>query len=257
MPALPRDNNPAELAAYEAVCRRLQGFDLRCSLGWVDGFLTGLAAAPPLPDEETWLQACTEDAFDRTFADPQDRNQALRALRTRLSVLADQLDPEWLLERPEELRLNPIFDEWTDEGRQQLLDAGLPPEQAALTQSGADWAAGFLQAMNAFPTRWQEAAIGEAGLREALPVLSSHLQALTWAADSAERAAHIKTYYEGASPPDHDTLLNEAFFAVQDLRVWQLDAGPAVQTRRVDKLPGRNDPCPCGSGKKFKKCHGA
>ena len=25
---------------------------------------------------------------------------------------------------------------------------------------------------------------------------------------------------------------------------------------RVDKKVGRNDPCPCGSGKKFKKCHG-
>ncbi len=24
----------------------------------------------------------------------------------------------------------------------------------------------------------------------------------------------------------------------------------------ADKLPGRNDPCPCGSGKKFKACHG-
>ena len=24
----------------------------------------------------------------------------------------------------------------------------------------------------------------------------------------------------------------------------------------ADKLPGRNDPCPCGSGKKFKQCHG-
>ena len=23
-----------------------------------------------------------------------------------------------------------------------------------------------------------------------------------------------------------------------------------------DKMPGRNDPCPCGSGKKFKNCHG-
>ena len=22
------------------------------------------------------------------------------------------------------------------------------------------------------------------------------------------------------------------------------------------KTPGRNDPCPCGSGKKYKKCHG-
>lgn len=30
-------------------------------------------------------------------------------------------------------------------------------------------------------------------------------------------------------------------------------AGPPV---RVEKVPGRNDPCPCGSGKKYKKCHG-
>ena len=26
---------------------------------------------------------------------------------------------------------------------------------------------------------------------------------------------------------------------------------------RVEKIAGRNDPCPCGSGKKFKQCHGA
>jgi preprotein translocase subunit SecA len=25
---------------------------------------------------------------------------------------------------------------------------------------------------------------------------------------------------------------------------------------RVEKKVGRNDPCPCGSGKKFKQCHG-
>ena len=32
---------------------------------------------------------------------------------------------------------------------------------------------------------------------------------------------------------------------------------PAVTTvRRDDKKVGRNDPCHCGSGKKFKKCHG-
>jgi preprotein translocase subunit SecA len=31
----------------------------------------------------------------------------------------------------------------------------------------------------------------------------------------------------------------------------------AVETRHVDEEPGRNDPCWCGSGKKFKKCHGA
>jgi preprotein translocase subunit SecA len=27
------------------------------------------------------------------------------------------------------------------------------------------------------------------------------------------------------------------------------------QVVRGDKV-GRNDPCPCGSGKKYKKCHG-
>ena len=31
---------------------------------------------------------------------------------------------------------------------------------------------------------------------------------------------------------------------------------PIVQHRASDE-PGRNDPCPCGSGKKYKRCHGA
>jgi preprotein translocase subunit SecA len=34
------------------------------------------------------------------------------------------------------------------------------------------------------------------------------------------------------------------------------DASAPVQRRTGDKV-GRNDPCPCGSGKKYKKCHGA
>ncbi|MCB0296119.1 MAG: SEC-C domain-containing protein, partial [Calditrichaeota bacterium] len=29
------------------------------------------------------------------------------------------------------------------------------------------------------------------------------------------------------------------------------------KTIKVDTKVGRNDPCPCGSGKKYKKCHGA
>jgi uncharacterized protein YecA (UPF0149 family) len=33
---------------------------------------------------------------------------------------------------------------------------------------------------------------------------------------------------------------------------------PVVQQRHTDaNEPGRNDPCWCGSGKKYKKCHGA
>ena len=29
------------------------------------------------------------------------------------------------------------------------------------------------------------------------------------------------------------------------------------QVKRDEPKVGRNDPCPCGSGKKYKKCHGA
>jgi len=34
-------------------------------------------------------------------------------------------------------------------------------------------------------------------------------------------------------------------------------AAPSGAARREGPKVGRNDPCPCGSGKKFKKCHGA
>lgn len=32
---------------------------------------------------------------------------------------------------------------------------------------------------------------------------------------------------------------------------------PKITIRREAPKVGRNDPCPCGSGKKFKNCHGA
>ena len=44
---------------------------------------------------------------------------------------------------------------------------------------------------------------------------------------------------------------NQAAAAATDTR-GQQPRTPLVK----DKLPGRNDPCPCGSGKKFKNCHG-
>ena len=45
---------------------------------------------------------------------------------------------------------------------------------------------------------------------------------------------------------------NQAAAAAQDTRANQQAHTPIVK----DKLPGRNDLCPCGSGKKFKNCHG-
>ena len=44
---------------------------------------------------------------------------------------------------------------------------------------------------------------------------------------------------------------NQQAAAAQDTREQ-----PRREPIRAEKTVGRNDPCPCGSGKKYKNCHG-
>ena len=44
---------------------------------------------------------------------------------------------------------------------------------------------------------------------------------------------------------------------VELLRQGRAPAEVMAQVAAADAKRGRNDPCPCGSGAKFKKCHGA
>jgi len=71
----------------------------------------------------------------------------------------------------------------------------------------------------------------------------------TWAGPAPSRAPHTTI----------DKLEREfARTKQRDLAAAQQAGGTAVATqRRVSNEVGRNDPCPCGSGKKYKKCHGA
>ena len=62
-------------------------------------------------------------------------------------------------------------------------------------------------------------------------------------------------------PPDLDRIAPDAIAPrIVTLNAWRLanyqppkGMGPA---RRTGPKVGRNDPCPCGSGKKYKKCCG-
>ena len=51
--------------------------------------------------------------------------------------------------------------------------------------------------------------------------------------------------------------LGEAMWAVYDLFAIAKSLGPRIEPVRHESKVGRNDPCPCGSGQKFKKCCGA
>ena len=63
---------------------------------------------------------------------------------------------------------------------------------------------------------------------------------------------HSQRYQE--SKGDEMVDQGQKAAASQDTR--ETASRQARQPIRKDKLPGRNDPCPCGSGKKFKNCHG-
>ncbi len=68
-----------------------------------------------------------------------------------------------------------------------------------------------------------------------------------------EQHTQRQQYTESKQQVGEEQLVdrNQQAAAQHDTRAPQ-NRTPVIK----DKLPGRNDPCPCGSGKKFKQCHG-
>jgi len=56
-----------------------------------------------------------------------------------------------------------------------------------------------------------------------------------------------KEEFAGAGGPEHMSAENDYINPSEHVKQEPI---------RVEKTPGRNDPCPCGSGKKYKHCHG-
>jgi preprotein translocase subunit SecA len=65
--------------------------------------------------------------------------------------------------------------------------------------------------------------------------------------------------YAGGGPDQPSALAAAAAAGGAAGAEYYADEQPVrvEQFRREEPKVGRNDPCPCGSGKKYKKCHGA
>jgi uncharacterized protein len=217
--------------------------------------MTALLAGPRRIPREEWLAKMGQGVFARAFADPDDAGPALAAIDTRWEVLAHQLDPDQILDDPDVLRLAPLMIELTDEDKERLVAEGhvKQDELHLLEQTGEVWSIGFMEATRDFPADWpapdMETEDGQV-FDECLVRIAS----LTMDADELKEV--FEDLYDGEEL-SREELIHEALYAAQDLRLYWLDHAPKPAPRRVDALPGRNDPCPCGSGKKFKKCHGA
>ena len=76
----------------------------------------------------------------------------------------------------------------------------------------------------------------------------------------------IVSFLTKANLPEQTSVKQEQQQTQEKLQTGRQDIGgdsnqgskpkPKVQPVRVEQKVGRNEPCPCGSGKKFKQCHG-
>jgi uncharacterized protein len=139
--------------------------------------------------------------------------------------------------------------------------AALPPEERDEAPGedapsfGQVWALGFMFAVESWADEWD--APRDKKLAKAH---DEALDALITLTEDDTAVATLNAFDDTGPPSVSEQRLGEfaeAVWAVYDLRAIWRDIGPRVATVHAEIKPGRNDPCFCGSGKKFKKCHGA
>lgn len=201
------------------------------TLEGLDGFLTALALGPELIMPGEWMPAIWGEHEPRWESPAEAQRVYGQLLELWNDVLRRvALDPAEQIDADD----RPIFGDGHD---------GVPRGQA--------WAAGFLDGVEAAPEGWDDWCEAEDWIDNVL----IDLDALTWPVvpdgfvpdDDAPALEHAQ----------HEGILAELPALVHRLHRHRL-AQEAARTpiRRDTPKVGRNDPCPCGSGKKYKKCCG-
>jgi uncharacterized protein len=196
----------------------------------------------------------TEDDAGGSFADDAQRARFLQIWDQRWAEILTALDTpiESLDEahayHPEVMDVRGAMAELSEAERAELPDEALPA-------FGQVFALGFMFAVEAWPDEWAEPSDKKAAKWHDVA-----LQSIVALTEDDEGEPELSPFSEGGPPSMSRARLDafaDAVWSVYDLReIWR-GIGPRVETLRRADVPGRNDPCHCGSGKKYKKCHGA
>jgi uncharacterized protein len=208
-----------------------------------DGYLTACVISPVPVHAHEWLQAifgqstlpiCTDDS-------QQERLISLLRRRERDIALATAMAPQALTQ--EKLFL-PLIGQVADAER--ITPYQLDEDGERLGDWACkDWARGFSLAMQDHPQSWLSLAEKPQNAQMLAPVvLFSH------GYNPDQPAQQIDEHKLGI-------MLPLCIYAIRDFWHARKNAPAAARHLRDDGKVGRNDPCPCGSGKKYKKCCGA
>jgi len=236
-----------------------QRFDETPQWEFCEGFMAALVccrraiAASEYFDVLLAVGATDDATAERSFADDAQRQRFMeiwelrwREVQTALDAPIESLEDEAAY-HPEVMDVRGTVAELSDEERAGLAGEPLPA-------FGQIWALGFMYAIEAWPEEWTAPRD-----KKAAQWLDASLQALVALTEDDEGPPEVSPFSEDAPPSMSIARLNafaDAVWAVYDLRELWKSIRPRVETVHRADTPGRNDPCNCGSGKKFKKCCG-
>ncbi|MDP3228637.1 MAG: UPF0149 family protein [Acidovorax sp.] len=208
-----------------------------------DGAELDVAEGAQLPQ----LPAFADAAQQARFLELWDRRWA--EIVTQLDTDVKTLDDDRTFQ-PEAMDMRGAVASLTDEQRAEMGD-----DEQEIPSFGQVWALGFMFAVENWPEDW--AAPRD---KEAAKWLDNALESIVALTEDDTGKPEVCMYDEDGPPSTSQARVEafgEAIWAVYDLRQLWKSMGPRVETVRKAPEPGRNDPCHCGSGKKYKKCHGA
>ncbi|WP_119417856.1 UPF0149 family protein [Desertibaculum subflavum] len=193
------------------------------NLSMLDGFLTAVAAGPEVVPPAEWLATIWGEA-GLPFADAAEREEVER-------LILDRQDQIWRDLAGDPPQCTPIY--WLTEDNDEVA---------------FDWAEGFMVGVYLRAEAWMPLIGDEAHVDLLGPIL--------FLCEDENGQPLIE-----AEADEAEALLNAAPDAIPEVVIeiaqfWKEHRPPTEPVRRAGPKVGRNDPCPCGSGKKFKLCCG-
>ena len=206
-----------------------------------DGAELEVAEGEPLP----LLPAFADAAQQARFLELWDRrwNEIVTQLDTDVKTLDDERTFQ-----PEAMDMRGAVASLPEAERAEMEGQEIP-------SFGQVWALGFMFAVENWPEDWATPRD-----KEAAQWLDGALESIDALTEDDTGKPEICMYAEDGPPSTSQERLEvfgEAIWGVYDLRQLWRSLGPRQETIVKGEQPGRNDPCPCGSGKKYKKCCGA
>ena len=199
----------------------------------LDGYLTAVASGPTILKPSEWMPGVWGPTEDHR---PEFETMAQAERITELIMRQFNDITETLHQYPE--ALEPLFDDFYFQSRFYI--------------DGEMWAYGYMQGIDLCRNHWQPLFDDPDGKKALHPIY-------ILGEDNVTPEEELLT----VTPPQREEFSKQIPDSAAKIFYFWLPYREAVHERTVattirrdQPKIGRNDPCPCGSGKKFKKCCG-